>query len=375
MGKAMAMLLVLLQVLAVMAQACGGADRSSDRCSLKVARGCGTAGHTSVRAQDAFITPMCYVADTVVTAALTDVWRLPHAYVILVEMPGVRGSDVKVEVLPWASQQSILSIAGVAREEHGRGRWRDDRGALTKLFARKFVLPQHVDAGRISHQLDDGLLRVTVPLVVGFGFDEQEAESEERTVLPAVGAVRSSGYCTTNMAEELIQPEALGGYRAACGGDSQVITIPPFLDMWNRPDSYVIVVEMPGVRPGAVNVEITQSKRDLWDLLFGPRARDGKGSSIVSVTGVTQDEDEGQARRLERGGANTKEFALRLSFPPKYPVGANATYHVSDGLVKVTLPKAVPSLWESTLDRCSQFLRCDVYYYYNRDKPWSCILY
>ncbi|EFJ21875.1 hypothetical protein SELMODRAFT_106224, partial [Selaginella moellendorffii] len=109
---------------------------------------------------------LCAIDDTVVTAPPTDVVRLQGAYLILVEMPGVASSDVSIKV-EAVEGSDLLSIAGVSHDQEPAQFSVRDRGAFTKLFARKFILPGHADAARISHRIENGLLRVTVPLVPG----------------------------------------------------------------------------------------------------------------------------------------------------------------------------------------------------------------
>ncbi|EFJ18837.1 hypothetical protein SELMODRAFT_419652 [Selaginella moellendorffii] len=308
----------------VAAQACG-----RDYCSLRQARGC---GNSTVEVEHAMSAHKCFIADTVVAATLTDVRRLPNSYLILLEMPGVTSSsDVKVEV-SGSQFHRVVSIVGISHEAKER-RILKDRGAFTKMFAREFVLPDAVDAERISYQLHSGLLRVTLPLVPGLeqtGREQREqrvVEEEEYLAVPAARVPPAS--CTISDAAGLIRPEALASNDAEdCGDDSSVVTISPLVDILDRPGSYVVVAEMPGAQSATVDIAWVEDKSGF----------------VLEITGVARDEDDGgEAVRVERGGASTKVFARRLYFP-RGVVQDVATYHLSDGLLKVMLPKHVPSL-------------------------------
>ncbi|EFJ18838.1 hypothetical protein SELMODRAFT_444398 [Selaginella moellendorffii] len=306
----------------VAAQACG-----RDYCSLRQARGC---GNSTVEVEHAMSAHKCFIADTVVAATLTDVRRLPNSYLILLEMPGVASSsDVKVEV-SGSQFHRVVSIVGISHEAKERRILRD-RGAFTKMFAREFVLPDAVDAERISYQLHSGLLRMTLPLVPGLeqtGREQREQVVEEEYLAVAAARVPPAS-CTISDAAGLIRPEALASNDADdCGGDSSVVTISPLVDIVDRPGSYVVVAEMPGAQSATVDIAWVEDKSGF----------------VLEITGVARDEDDGgEAVRVERGGASTKVFARRLYFP-RGVVEDVATYHLSDGLLKVTLPKHVPSL-------------------------------
>ncbi|EFJ07063.1 hypothetical protein SELMODRAFT_430190 [Selaginella moellendorffii] len=307
----------------VAAQACG-----RDYCSLRQARGC---GNSTVEVEHAMSAHKCFIADTVVAATLTDVRRLPNSYLILLEMPGVTSSsDVKVAV-SGSQFHRVVSIVGISHEAKERRILRD-RGAFTKMFAREFVLPDAVDAERISYQLHSGLLRVTLPLVPGLeqtGREQRQQVVEEEEYLAVPAARVPPASCTISDAAGLIRPEALASNDADdCGDDSSVVTISPLVDILDRPGSYVVVAEMPGAQLATVDIAWVEDKSGF----------------VLEITGVARDEDDGgEAVRVERGGASTKVFARRLYFP-RGVVQDVATYHLSDGLLKVTLPKHVPSL-------------------------------
>ncbi|EFJ07066.1 hypothetical protein SELMODRAFT_430197 [Selaginella moellendorffii] len=294
----------------VAAQAC---DR--DYCSLRQARGC---GNSTVEVEHAMSAHKCFIADTVAAATLTDVRRLPNSYLILLEMPGVTSSsDVKVEV-SRSHFHRVVSIVGISHEATERR-----------------VLRDRVDTERISYQLHSGLLRVTLPLVPGLeqtGREQREQRVVEEEYLAVPAARVPPASCTISDAAGIIRPEALASNDADdCGGDSSVVTISPLVDILDRPGSYVVVAEMPGAQSATVDIAWVEDKSGF----------------VLEITGVARDEDDGgEAVRVERGEASTKVFARRLYFP-RGVVQDVATYHLSDGLLKVTLPKHVPSLGQS----------------------------
>ncbi|EFJ11554.1 hypothetical protein SELMODRAFT_426240 [Selaginella moellendorffii] len=169
------------------------------------------------------------------------------------------------------------------------------------MFAREFVLPDAVDAERISYRLDSSLLRVTLPLVPGL---EQTVEEEYLSV-PAPRLPPAS--CTISDAAGQFRPEALASNDADdCGDD--FITISPLVD---HPGSYV-VAEMPGAQSATVDIAWVEDKSGFE----------------LSITGVARDEDDGgEEVRVERGGASTKVFARRLYLPCGAVQGV-ATYHL-----------------------------------------------
>uniref|UniRef100_A0A0E0JEZ5 SHSP domain-containing protein n=1 Tax=Oryza punctata TaxID=4537 RepID=A0A0E0JEZ5_ORYPU len=104
-----------------------------------------------------------YVRDARAMAATpADVKELPGAYAFVVDMPGLKSSDIKVQV----EEEKLLVISG----ERRRGGEEEKEDACKYLrmerrmgkFMRKFVLPDNADVDKISAVCQDGVLTVTV---------------------------------------------------------------------------------------------------------------------------------------------------------------------------------------------------------------------
>jgi HSP20 family protein len=93
----------------------------------------------------------------------TDVAEHNHAYTLTTDAPGYRPEDVKVEL-----HDDILTITGSTKsqeckEEEG-GIVRRERYSSSS-FRRAFRLPENVDSDAITAQLEQGVLRVTIPKI------------------------------------------------------------------------------------------------------------------------------------------------------------------------------------------------------------------
>ncbi len=89
---------------------------------------------------------------------VADVWETPEAYRIDLEVPSVAADDVDVCI-----EEGVLIISGErsrpARAEGERNHRLERRAGQ---FARRFRLPEDVDAQAISARVANGLLEVTV---------------------------------------------------------------------------------------------------------------------------------------------------------------------------------------------------------------------
>ncbi|CAK8569871.1 unnamed protein product [Lathyrus sativus] len=101
-----------------------------------------------------------YVRDAKAMAATpADVKEYPNSYVFLIDMPGLKSGDIKVQV----EDDNVLVISGERKreeEKEGAKYLRMER-RVGKLM-RKFVLPENANSDVVSAVCEDGVLSVTV---------------------------------------------------------------------------------------------------------------------------------------------------------------------------------------------------------------------
>ncbi|XP_060208561.1 18.8 kDa class II heat shock protein-like [Lycium barbarum] len=104
-----------------------------------------------------------YVRDTKAMAATpADVKEYPNSYVFIVDMPGIKATEIKVQL----ENDNVLVVSG----ERKRDKEKDEKEGVKYLrmerrvgkFMRKFVLPDNANMDAISAVCKDGVLQVTV---------------------------------------------------------------------------------------------------------------------------------------------------------------------------------------------------------------------
>ncbi|XP_059429536.1 17.9 kDa class II heat shock protein-like [Corylus avellana] len=101
-----------------------------------------------------------YVRDVKAMAATpADVKEYPNSYVFIIDMPGLKSGDIKVQV----EADNVLVISGERkREEEKEGpKYVRMERRVGKLM-RKFGLPENANTDAISAVCQDGVLTVTV---------------------------------------------------------------------------------------------------------------------------------------------------------------------------------------------------------------------
>ncbi|PRX46606.1 HSP20 family protein [Prauserella shujinwangii] len=88
---------------------------------------------------------------------LADVTETDDAYVVDVELPGVKRDDVSIELTG-----TELTIHGERKERERQG-WFRHRTRRTGQFHYSVTLPHDVDADHVDARLEDGVLTVRVP--------------------------------------------------------------------------------------------------------------------------------------------------------------------------------------------------------------------
>jgi HSP20 family protein len=89
---------------------------------------------------------------------LADVYETDAAWVIKLELAGVRKDDFSVSV-----NKGVLTVRGTRRDEF-EGQWRTYHQAEIhyNLFTRSFSLPRGIDEGAIKARYTNGLLTITI---------------------------------------------------------------------------------------------------------------------------------------------------------------------------------------------------------------------
>lgn len=101
-----------------------------------------------------------YVRDAKAMAATpADVKEYTNSYVFIIDMPGLKSADIKVQV----EDDNVLLISGERkREEEKEGAKYVRMERRVGKFMRKFVLPENANVEAISAVCQDGVLTVTV---------------------------------------------------------------------------------------------------------------------------------------------------------------------------------------------------------------------
>ncbi|KAK4480148.1 hypothetical protein RD792_013206 [Penstemon davidsonii] len=101
-----------------------------------------------------------YVRDARAMAATpADVKEYPNSYVFVIDMPGLKSGDIKVQI----EDDNVLLISGERkREEEKEGAKFIRMERRVGKFMRKFALPENANTDKITAVCHDGVLTVTV---------------------------------------------------------------------------------------------------------------------------------------------------------------------------------------------------------------------
>lgn len=100
-----------------------------------------------------------YVRDARAMAATpADVKEYPNSYVFVIDMPGLKSGDIKVQV----EEDNVLNISGERKREEEEGAKYVRMERRIGKFMRKFVLPENANTEKIAAVCKDGVLTVTV---------------------------------------------------------------------------------------------------------------------------------------------------------------------------------------------------------------------
>lgn len=91
----------------------------------------------------------------------TDIADLGDKYEMHVELPGIKKEDVDIEVKP--NRIEISAKHEESKEEKDKNWLRRERGGFS--FYRGFELPEEVKTDAAEAELEDGILKITLPKV------------------------------------------------------------------------------------------------------------------------------------------------------------------------------------------------------------------
>jgi HSP20 family protein len=130
------------------------------------------------------------VTGTPAWAPAVDISERKDAYVVTVELPGVKVADLEI-----AFQEGLLTIQGERRLAQDSA---DEQIHLIERrygpFRRSITLPQHVMADAIEASCEDGVLRVLVPKVE----EAKPKRIEVHAVLAQTPAAADAPHSTTS---------------------------------------------------------------------------------------------------------------------------------------------------------------------------------
>jgi HSP20 family protein len=101
--------------------------------------------------------PPALLAEAAAWTPLVDIEEQDNAYVLEVELPGVKREDINIELVG-----NELMITGELKERERTGIVRR-RTRRVGRFDYRVMLPSQVDAQKIEARLDNGVLTVSVP--------------------------------------------------------------------------------------------------------------------------------------------------------------------------------------------------------------------
>ncbi|XP_058086964.1 17.3 kDa class II heat shock protein-like [Magnolia sinica] len=100
-----------------------------------------------------------YVRDAKAMASTpADIKEYPTKYVFVVDMPGIKSGDIKVQV----EDDNVLVISGERKREEDKEAKYVRMERRVGKFMRKFSLPENANTDAISAVCQDGVLTVTV---------------------------------------------------------------------------------------------------------------------------------------------------------------------------------------------------------------------
>ena len=96
----------------------------------------------------------------VLVAPEVDIFENQNQITLLADMPGVKASDLTIDI-----DEGVLTVTGHVNAPEGRREADVFREYGSGTFQRKFTLSEAIDQARIEAKLTDGVLRLALPKV------------------------------------------------------------------------------------------------------------------------------------------------------------------------------------------------------------------
>ncbi|KAJ9550600.1 hypothetical protein OSB04_014645 [Centaurea solstitialis] len=280
-----------------------------------------------------------YVRDARAMAATpADVKEYPNSYVFIVDMPGLKSGDIKVQV----EDENVLVISGERKREEGEEKEGVKYVRMERRigkFMRKFVLPENANTEKISAICQDGVLTVTVeklpppepkkPKLIQLKHNHNNSTRKMDISFmgfdtPFFRNLHHILEATDDENNNNKKSSTASGPTRAYVRDARAMAATP-ADVKEYPNSYVFIVDMPGLKSGDIKVQVEEEN---VLVISGERKREHE-----------QEEKEGvkYVRMERRIGKFMRKFVL--------PENAN-TEKISaicqDGVLTVTVEKLPP---------------------------------
>jgi HSP20 family protein len=88
----------------------------------------------------------------------TDIFENEHTITVLADMPGVKASDLKIDL-----RENVLTLTGRVTLPESSNAWDVLREFRPGTFLRQFTLSETIDQAKIDAKLADGVLRLELP--------------------------------------------------------------------------------------------------------------------------------------------------------------------------------------------------------------------
>jgi HSP20 family molecular chaperone IbpA len=87
-----------------------------------------------------------------------DIFESDDSISLLADMPGVKPSDLKIDL-----RENVLTLSGRVATDESAGESPVLRESAPGTYFRQFTLSEHIDQARIDARLTDGVLRLELP--------------------------------------------------------------------------------------------------------------------------------------------------------------------------------------------------------------------